>query len=98
MKHGDPASSELGFQVRERQGTITVSTGDLDDTTTQEASDMVGAYATFQLARSAQILSVHGPICRLRRHDKARGSFELAEDRPLRTYLRSMDCLFCGGP
>ena len=58
MKHGNPASSELGFQVRERQGTITVSTGDLDDATTQEASDMVGAYATFQLARSAQILSV----------------------------------------
>jgi hypothetical protein len=41
MKHGNPVSSELGFQVRRDQGTITISTGEVDDVTTDTANAMI---------------------------------------------------------
>jgi hypothetical protein len=56
MKHGNPASSELGFQVRRAKGTITISTGDMDDAVTGVANTMIGGYATCQLAWASQIL------------------------------------------
>jgi hypothetical protein len=56
MKHGNPASSELGFQVRKAKGTIAISTGDMDDAVTGVANTMIGGYATCQLAWASQIL------------------------------------------
>jgi hypothetical protein len=62
LKHGNPASSELGFQVRRTNGTILVSTGEIEDAVTEEASAMIGGYATCQLAWATQVLNV--TICR----------------------------------
>ena len=58
IKHGNPASSELGFQVRRIQTSIVVSTGELADATTRATSAMIGDYATYQLAWAAQGLNV----------------------------------------
>jgi hypothetical protein len=62
LKHGNPASSELGFQVRRTNGTIMVSTGEIEDASTEAASAMIGGYATCQLAWAAQELNA--TICR----------------------------------
>jgi hypothetical protein len=57
MKHGNPLSSELGFQVRMDKGKITICTGALDDDMTGVANAMIWGYANYQLAWGAQILA-----------------------------------------
>ncbi|ACK51111.1 hypothetical protein Msil_2173 [Methylocella silvestris BL2] len=56
MKHGNPVSSELGFQVRKDKGTITISTGEMDDATTATANTMISRYASYQLVWAARVL------------------------------------------
>ena len=58
LKHGNPASSELGFQVRRTERVITLSTGEVEDAMTDAASAMMAGYATYQLAWAAQALQV----------------------------------------
>jgi hypothetical protein len=50
LKHGNPASSELGSQARRTKRTITVSTGEVEDAMTEGAGAMISGYATCQLA------------------------------------------------
>jgi hypothetical protein len=54
IKHGNPASSELGFQFRRSNGVITLLTGEIQDTAADMANDMMAGYATYHLARAAQ--------------------------------------------
>jgi len=58
LKHGNPATSELGYQVRRTDRTISISTGEIEDEVTQFASTMMGRYATYQLAWAAQAINV----------------------------------------
>lgn len=56
LKHGNPASSELGFQVRRSGAVLSLSTGEVEDAMTEVACAMMAGYATSQLAWAAQAL------------------------------------------
>ncbi len=57
LKHGNPATSELGFQARRDLAAISISTGELNDAMTATANVMISRYSSCQLAWAAQVLA-----------------------------------------
>lgn len=58
IKHGNPAYSALGFPARGNGPGLEISTGEIADSFSEEFSQQIAAYSTYQLAWSSQVLSV----------------------------------------
>ena len=58
IKHANPVYSELGFPGRFKSGEIFVSSGEIADEFSEEFSNKIFAYSSYQLSWSAQVLNV----------------------------------------
>jgi hypothetical protein len=58
IKHGNPAYSGLGFPARGDDAGLLISTGEINDTFSEEFCQQIASCSKYQLAWSAQTLNV----------------------------------------